>query len=53
MPIMEMDVHFSVDISTILLMVVSVNLLDIARNLLQAITLLTEKETTIMLSEEI
>ena len=53
MPIMKMDVHFSVDISTILLMVVSVNLLDIARNLLQAITLLTEKETTIMLSEEI
>lgn len=46
-PVMEMDVHFSIDITTILLMVVSVNLLDIARNLLHAITLLTNKQAEI------
>jgi hypothetical protein len=46
-PVMEMDVHFSIDITTILLMVISVNLLDIARNLLQAITILTNKAAEI------
>jgi hypothetical protein len=46
-PVMEMNVNFSVDITTILLMIISVNLIDIARNLLQAITLLTNKAAKI------
>jgi len=50
LPIMDVPVNLTVDISIILLMIISVNLLDIARNLLQAITLLTEKSTGIDLT---
>ena len=47
LPISEVTVNLAVDISIILLMIVSVNLLAIAKNLLEAITLLTEKSTEI------
>ncbi len=47
LPITEMVVNLSVDISIILLMIVSVNLFDIAKNLLEAITILTQKTTEI------
>lgn len=47
LPISEVTVNLAVDISIFLLMVVSVNLLAIAKNLLEAITLLTEKSTEI------
>jgi hypothetical protein len=50
LPIMEIQVNLTVDISIILLMIVSVNLLDIVRNLLQAITLLTKKSAGIDLT---
>lgn len=46
MPIMEVPVKLTVDVSIILLMVISVNLLDIVRNLLKAIVLLNEKSTS-------
>jgi len=48
--VMEVPVNLTVDISIILLMIISVNLLDIVRNLLQALTLLTEKTTVIDLT---
>lgn len=47
LPVTEVVVHLSVDISTILLMIVSVNLFDIAKNLLEAINILTQKVTEI------
>ncbi len=47
LPVMEVPVKLTIDITVILLMVISVNLLDIARNLLQAITLLTDKSSGI------
>ena len=47
LPISELTVNFAVDISILLLMIVSVNLLNIAKNLLAAIDLLTEKSTNI------
>jgi len=47
LPISEVTVNLAVDISIFLLMVVSVNLLAIAKNLLEAITILTEKSTEI------
>ncbi len=47
LPISEVTVNLAVDLSIFLLMVVSVNLLAIAKNLLEAITLLTEKSTEI------
>ena len=47
LPISEVTVNLTVDISIFLLMVVSVNLLAIAKNLLEAITILTEKSTKI------
>ena len=47
LPISEVTVNLAVDISIFLLMVVSVNLLAIAKNLLEAITILTEKSTKI------
>ena len=50
LPIMEVPVNLTVDISVILLMIISVNLLDIVRNLLQAITLLNRKTTPIELT---
>lgn len=50
LPISELAVNFAVDISIILLMIVSVNLFDIAKNLLAAIVLLTEKSTNIDLT---
>ena len=43
----EVVINLSVDISTILLMIVSVNLFDIAKNLLEAINILTQKATDI------
>jgi hypothetical protein len=50
LPISELTVNLAVDISVILLMVVSVNLLNIAKNLLSAIALLTEKTSNVDLS---
>jgi len=47
LPISEVTVNLVLDISTILLMIVSVNLLSIAKNLFEAISLLTEKSTRI------
>ena len=43
----EVVIHLSVDMGTILLMIVSVNLFDIARNLLEAINILTQKAANI------
>ena len=50
LPVSEVTVNLAVDISILLLMIVSVNLLSIAKNLLEAITLLTEKSTDIDLT---
>jgi hypothetical protein len=47
LPISEFTVKLAVDISILLLMIISVNLLSIAKNLFEAITLLTEKSTRI------
>ena len=47
LPISEVAVNFTIDISLILLMIISVSLLDIAKNLLQAINLLTRTSTEI------
>jgi len=46
LPISGLTVNLAVDISVILLMVVSVNMLNIAKNLLAAIALLTEKSNS-------
>ena len=46
LPISGLTVNLAVDISIILLMVVSVNMLNIAKNLLAAIALLTEKSNS-------
>jgi len=46
----EVTVNFAIDISVILLMIISVNLFNIAKNLLEALTLLTEKSTDIDLT---
>ncbi len=51
LPISEVTINVAVDIKFLLLMIVSVNLLDIAKNLLQAIALLTKKSTDIDLTE--
>jgi len=50
LPISEITVNLTLDITIILLMIVSVNLLSIAKNLLEAITILTEKSTNIDLT---
>jgi len=50
LPVTEVTVNLAVDISILLLMIVSVNLFNIAKNLLEAITLLTEKSTDIDLT---
>lgn len=50
LPISELTVNLAVDISVLLLMIVSVNLLNIAKNLLAAIALLTENSTNIDLT---
>ena len=50
LPISDLTVNLRLDISTLLLMVVSVNLLSIAKNLFEAISLLTEKSTRINLT---
>jgi hypothetical protein len=47
LPISELTVNLAVDISVLLLMIVSVNLLNIVKNLLAAIALLTEKSDNI------
>ena len=47
LPITEVMINFTFDISIILLMIVSVNLFDIAKNILEAITILTDKTTEI------
>jgi hypothetical protein len=46
-----MVVNVSLDITLILLMIVSVNLLDIAKNLLDAINLLWQKPENLNLDE--
>jgi hypothetical protein len=50
LPISELTVNLAIDISIILLMVVSVNLINIAKNLLAAIVLLTEKSNNLDLT---
>ena len=47
LPISEVTVNLILDISILLLLIVSVNLLSIAKNLFEAIALLTEKSTRI------
>jgi hypothetical protein len=47
LPISELTVNLAVDISVLLLMIVSVNLINIAKNVLAAIALLTEKSNNI------
>jgi len=47
LPVTEVTIKLTVDISIILLMIVSVNLFDIVRNLLGAVNILTEKTTHI------
>lgn len=47
LPITEVTINLTFDISIFLLMIVSVNLLDIAKNLLEGISLLTPKTTKI------
>ena len=47
LPVTEILINVSVDISIILLMIVSVNLFDIVKNLLEAITILNKKTTGI------
>ncbi len=48
-PISEFKVSLAVDISILLLMIISVNLFSIAKNLLSAIAILSEKSTNINL----
>ena len=50
LPVTDVTVNFAVDISIFLLMIVSVNLFNIAKNLLEAISLLTEKSIDIDLT---
>lgn len=45
LPVEGVTIALTVDITVILLMIVSVNLFDIAKNLLEAISILTEKTT--------
>lgn len=47
LPITEVTINLTVDITIFLLMIVSVNMFDIAKNILEAITLLTDKATEI------
>jgi hypothetical protein len=47
LPISELTINLAVDISILLLMIISVNLFNVAKNLLAAIVLLTEKSTNI------
>ena len=47
LPITEVVVNVSFDISVILVMVLSVNLFDITRNILEAISILTDQTTQI------
>lgn len=51
-PVTDIVVNVSVDISTILLMVVSVNLFDIAKNLLEAIMILSDKASVVEFPED-
>ena len=46
-PFTDVVINLTFDISVILVMIVSVNLFDIARNLLEAISLLTDQTTQI------
>ncbi len=50
LPITEITINLTVDITIILVMLVSVSLLDIARNLLKAINLLTSKSDDLNLT---
>jgi hypothetical protein len=50
LPISEVTVNVIFDISILLLMIISVNLLSIAKNLFEAINLLTEKSSRIDLA---
>ena len=50
LPISEVTVNLTLDISTILLMIISVNLLSIAKNLFEAISILNEASNRIDLT---
>jgi hypothetical protein len=50
LPISEVTVNVILDITVLLLMIISVNLLSIAKNLFEAINLLTEKSSRIDLT---
>jgi hypothetical protein len=50
LPVAEVPIKFIVDISIILLMIISVNLLDLVSNILQALTFLTEKSAPVDLT---
>jgi hypothetical protein len=48
LPISEVTVNLALDLSLFLLMVIAVNLLGIAKNILEAISLLAENSTEIL-----
>lgn len=50
LPVAETPINFTVDISIILLMIISVSLLDVVKNILQALTFLTEKSAVVDLT---
>ena len=50
-PVTDVVINVTVDITTILLMIVSVNLFDIAKNLLEAINILDQKNEKIGFDE--
>ena len=50
LPISEVTINLTLDISTILLMIISVNLLSIAKNLFEAISILNEASNRIDLT---
>lgn len=51
LPVAEVPINFTVDISIILLMIISVSLLDIVRNLLQALSFINEKSAVVDLNK--
>jgi hypothetical protein len=50
LPVAETPINLTVDISIILLMIISVSLLDVIRNILQALNFLTEKSALVDLT---
>lgn len=51
LPVEEATINLIVDVSIILLMIMAVNLFDIAKNILEAITILSEKTSKTIIHE--